>query len=379
MTLVSPLDSAGLDVLPGMRAPKAALQTAGAKNSPAMVLAQALVSTLRFHWNRLRYGSLPPDAGDDEMGPVWHAHVSMGNANASLPYCLGPDSRGIMCGVQPAWMYLNDFAGNGRQKVAIIRRLLAKLPGGVTFHFSFQLGLSDEPLVRQAFASAGFTMLDWKTYVYKPPAEYGDLVDSFTGRSIKGTLRRARRDLEIVEISMREFIDGQRVNLAASGKKNNRNDSLDEQILEEAVRRKCARILAARRKPVDGCPSPAPIDATLVCLWDENTRNMLLWRLSYREHDDGLFKPHVDASKLLVLAAMEDCAARKFTLDTDGYTSGMSKMYALFGPGVFRLADRLHCERECLWATLIRYYPSLGRRFPRLGRFFAYRIAWKTV
>lgn len=342
-------------------------RSAGAKTSSGSVLTQALAAAFRFHWNRLRHASLALLAGKSQMGPVRHARARAGNASAELPYCLGHDNRGILCGVQPAWLYLNDFAGTGREKITLIRKLLAQLPGSVTLHFSFQSELADAPLVREAFASTGFTILDWKTYIYTPPADYADLVDTFTGKSIKGTLRRARRDLEVVDISIEEFIEGQRANLAASGKKTNRNDNLDELILAEAAQRKCARILGARRKPVDGNPGPAPIDAALVCLWDEASRNMLLWRLSYREYREGPFKPHVDASKLLVLAAMEDCAARKFTLDTDGYTSGIAKMYALFGPGIFQLADRLHCERESLWATLTRYYPSL-RRHRWLGR-----------
>jgi len=363
MTLVSPFHLAQVEVLaaPSAAAPQRA---ADAKTSLLTLLAQALGSTLRFHWNRLRYLSLTSEV---QKGPVRYARARQGDASANLPYSLGRDNRGVLCGVQPAWLYLGDFAGAGRQKVALIRKLLAKLPGSVTFHFSFQSDLPNAPLVREAFASAGFTILDWKTYIYTPPTEYADLVDTFTGKSIKGTLRRARRDLEVVEISADEFIEGQRANLASSGKKTNRNDNLDELILREAVRRKCVRVLGARRRSVTGS-GPAPIDAALVCLWDETSRTMLLWRLSYREYGDGPLKPHVDASKLLVLAAMEDCAARRFTLDTDGYTPGIAKMYQLFGPGVFQHADRLHCERECLWATLIRYYPSLGRRFPRLGR-----------
>jgi len=346
-------------------------QSASAKTGSIAVLTQALAATLRFHANRLRYGFFARLAGKTQTDPIRHAFAKAGNASADLPYCMGRDNRGIMCGIQPAWAYLGDFAGAGREKIAIIRKLLAQLPGGATFHFSFRSQFADAPLVREAFASAGFTVLDWKTYIYTPPAEYADLVDTFSGKSIKGTLRRARRDLEVVEISMEEFVEGQRANLAASGKKTNRNDNLDHLILEEAARRNCVRILGARRRSAEGA-GPAPIDAALVCLWDETSRNMLLWRLSYREHGDGPLKPHVDASKLLVLAAMEDCAARKFTLDTDGYTSGMAKMYALFGPGVFQLADRPHCEHECLWAALTRYYPSL-RRLRWLGRLLGSR------
>jgi len=53
-----------------------------------------------------------------------------------------------------------------------------------------------------------FKLLEWETYVYTPPpaAGHADLIDTLSGRSIKGTLRRARRDLEIVDISVRDYL-----------------------------------------------------------------------------------------------------------------------------------------------------------------------------
>jgi hypothetical protein len=340
------------------------------------VLAEALTSITRFYWNKLRYGWGRAEDGKIDNSPIRHARATLGKATAELPYCMTRDARGIMCGVQPAWLYLDDFSSAGPQKVAIMRRLLARLPGGVTLHFAFQSHLPDGAAVRRAFAGCGFKILEWKTYVYTPPATHTgtltELIDTFTGKSIKGTLRRALRDLEVVDMSVGDYIGLQRANLAAEGKKNNRNDTLDEIILKEAMRRQCVRVFAARRKSTDAHPGPHPVDAALVCLWDERTRISQLWRLTYRHHNGGPNKTNVDASKLLVLAAMQDAAERKFILDTDGYTSGMAKMYGLFGPGVFQLADRLHCERECLWATLTRYYPSL-RRYHGLGRRFGAR------
>ncbi len=324
---------------------------------------EALLGVARFYINKLLHARpFAPSGEESESGAIQHARAAVADLRGDLPYCTGRDLRGIMCGVQPAWMYLRDFGVAGQYKAAIIRRLLAQLPGGVSFHFAFHIDLPDAALVRQAFAGAGFQILDWETFTYTPPTEYADLIDTFSGKSIKGTLRRARRDLEVIDISARDYFRFQRANLAAGGKKNNRNDNLDELILEEAQRRKCARILAARRKSTDTHPGPHPIDAAIVCLWEEETRVLQLWRLTYRDHGYGPLMPHVDASKLLILAAMQETADRKMTLDTDGYTPGMEKLYILFGPGVFQRADRLHCERQCLWATIIRYYPSLGRR-----------------
>lgn len=350
---------------PSARTPS---RPSGARISSIAVLAEAFASTARFYGNKLRYGTLTRGGAGQETGgdgPIRHARAALGDARADLPYCMSRDGRGIMCGVQPAWLYLDDFPDAGSQKVAIIRRLLAKLPGRVSFHFAFQSHLSDGASVRRAFADCGFKILEWKTYVYTPPATHtgtlAELIDTFTGKSIKGTLRRALRDLEVTDMSVDDYIGLQRANLAAEGKKNSRNDSLDELNLKEAMRRKCVRVFAARRKSSEAHPGPHPVDAALVCLWDERARISQLWRLTYCHRDDGPNKTNVDASKLLVLAAMQDAAERKFILDTDGYTSGMAKLYGLFGPGIFQLADRLHCDRECLWARLIRYYPSLGR------------------
>ena len=346
-----------------------------AKDGAVMIWTQALTSTMRFYFNKLLYGFFARSRShNDEFASaaVQHVHAAAGGSRGSLPYCMGRDSRKIMCGVQPAWMYLRDFSLVGTQKFAIIRRLLAQLPGGATFHFSFQIDLPDAALVRRAFAGAGFKIMDFETYAYTPPSGQTELIDTLSGKSIKGTLRRARRDLEIVEISVRDYFRFQRANLAASGKKNNRNDNLDQLMVEEAVRRKCGRILAARRRSTDAHPGPHPLDAASICLWEQSAGLLQLWRLTYREHSYSSLMPHVDASKLLILAAMQDAADRKMTLDTDGYTKGIAKTYALFGPGVFQLAVRLHCERECLWAMFSRYYPSLGRR---LGAIFPFDSA----
>ena len=342
---------------------------------------ETLPGVARFYFNKLRHGFVAPrPPAPDEMesasSPVRHARTAMAGATGDLPYCLGRDARGILCGVQPAWMYLRDLGGTGRQKAAIIRRLLAQLPGGVSFHFAFHIDLPDAAAVRQGFASAGFQVMDWDTFTYTPPTGHADLIDTFTGKSIKGTLRRARRDLEIIDISARDYFRFQRANLAASGKKNNRNDDLDRQILDEALRRNCARVLAARRRSTDAHPGPHPIDAAAVCLWEEPARVLQLWRLTYRDHSYGPLPAHVDASKLLVLAAMQEAADRKMILDTDGYTRGMAKIYGLFGPGVFQLASRVHCDRTCLWAAIIRFYPSLGRRF---GALFSKNAPDKTA
>jgi hypothetical protein len=297
---------------------------------------------------------------------VKEVHAIMQDGIGHLQYCLNRDERGLWCGKQPAWLHLHDLviSAYDRAKVVINRRLLAQLPIGVSFHFVFSPDLPESDAIRTAFKSAGFKLLDAETYVCARQARSGDVIDTLTGKSIKGTLRRARRDLEIVEMSADEFLHFHQKNLEATGKRNYRDAVSDRLMLYEGLQRNHVRIIAVRRKATAGIPGPFPIDAATACLWDEEDGTYKLWRLTHRPRGDGnaVSRPHVDATKLLILAAMEDAAARNLILDTDGSTPGLAKLFALFGPNVFRRTTRLQCDRETLWAQVKKYYPSV---FPR--------------
>jgi hypothetical protein len=330
---------------------------------------EALGSMSRFYCNKLRHGTFVPRPHGSEArsldapsSMVRYAHATVGEESGSLPYCVGHDPRGISRGAQPAWTYLSNFAATGRQNTTLIRRLLAQLPSGVAFHFVCSPDMPGAAQVRRAFYGAGFRLQNVETYIYTPPAGHADLIDTLSGKSIKGTLRRARRDLEIIEISVRDYFQFQRANLAACGMKNYRDDNLDQLMLEEALRRKNACILAARRKPADEHAAPHAFDAAIACMWNEAAGIFKLWRLTYRARGPESLAPHADASKLLILAAMQQAASRKLILDTDGSTPGLAKLYALFGPGIFKRTTRLQCERDTLWAIINHYYPSLGRQ-----------------
>ena len=58
----------------------------------------------------------------------------------------------------------------------------------------------------------------------------------------------------------------------------------------------------------------------MTCLWDGEDGIYKLWRLTNNNLADGA--SHVDASKLLVLAAMEGATTRNPLLETDGSTPG---------------------------------------------------------
>lgn len=338
-------------------------------------LARACADGLRFHFNRLVYGlpALRQITAKQQAALVKEARVVMPEGMGQLPYYVTRDDRGFRRGGQPAWMYLHDLAcpsASDQAKPGIHRRLLAQLPAGVSFHFVFSPDLQNAGPVRAAFKSAGFRLMDVETYVCARLPQGGDPINALTGRSIKGALRRARRDLEIVEMSPGSFFRFQQQNLEAAGKSNYRDTVSDRLMLQEGLLRNRAKILGARRKPVPGNPGPFPMDAAAACLWDEESGTYKLWRITHRPRvcAASVVKPHMDATKLLVLAVMQDAAARNLTLETDGSTPGLAKFYAIFGPGIFRRTTRLQCEHETVWSMLNRYYPSVFGRPARPGR-----------
>lgn len=341
------------------------------KSAPHLDLMQVVADSLRFRFNQLLYGAIfqifhrTKSSLVQQCRFVMEARVVTRHGAGQLPFCVTRDEHGIWRGGQPAWMYLRDLASSDNEAtVAITRQLLAQLPANVSFHFVFSPELMNAKTTRAAFKSAGFRLWDVDTYVCVRHPPGSDLVNTFTGKSIKGTLRRATRDLELFEISAEDFFAFHEHNLEDAGKDNYRDTAADRLMLEEGLRRGRARILAARRKQPQGNAGTSPIDAAVACLWDGADGAYKLWRMSHRasETSDTVTKPHPDASKLLILAVMEDATSRNLTLETDGSTPGLAKFYAIFGPGVFRRTTRLQCEHETVRSMISRYYPSIFRR-----------------
>jgi hypothetical protein len=345
-----------------------------------------LRGSVRFYLNKMQFGyfwsgSERPSKKSTEGRTaiaLSEARVATEGATFRLPYIVTRYGHGIRRGSQYPWLFLDDPAHgtDARLKATILRKLLAQLPANVSFNFALSPNLSETDLVVQIYKSAGFKILHSETLTYTPPAEHGDLIDTFSGKSIKGTLRRARRDMEIVEMSPSDFVHFHEMNIESVGKTSHRDFDADRFLLEEGLSQKKARILAARRKPTAENPGPFPMDAALACVWDSSNGFYKLWRLTYRVgRSDGASEPHPDASKFLILAAMEDAAAKKLVLDTDGYTPGLEKLYATFGPGVFKLTVSLECLRDVPWALVIRDYPSLIRALRWMRSFWSENFA----
>jgi hypothetical protein len=76
--------------------------------------------------------------------------------------------------------------------------------------------------------------------------------------------------------------------------------------------------------------------------------NLTLLPCQLRDVIDITNQPNPDASKLLILAALEDAAVKGLNLEPDDSTLGLTKLYSAFGPGISNRTMRLQCERNPL-------------------------------
>ncbi|HET7084712.1 MAG TPA: hypothetical protein VFI23_08080 [Rhizomicrobium sp.] len=331
---------------------------------------------VRFHLNRLRYGFLDPRAGvstqDSEVagiGILRESRVRVQGHSGRLQYCIIQNRSGLWQGYQFPWVHLEDFsdAVTTEATAAVLRRLLARLPGHISFGFVLGAQLPNAQAVAELFRKTGFKLSPDNTFYYTPPAQAAEVMDGLTGKSIKGTLRRARRDLDLVEMTAEEFALFHKANIEAAGKASYRDWDNDRLLLELGKTSDHARAIGVRRKSASGA-SP-PFDAAVACTWNRSQNLYKFWRLTYRQRgaEDDPNPPHPDATKLLLLDAMEHAASLGLEFDTDGTTPGMTKLFSLFGPGVFRPAIRIQCVRDTIWSVLRRDHPSLTGRIARLA------------
>jgi hypothetical protein len=343
---------------------------------PYLDLARAVANGFRFRLNQLVYGSILPVFYRIETGLVSkggllnEVQVMTRQGAGCLPFYVVRDENGLWRGGQPGWKHLRGltFSSHGAADI-LNRHLIGQLPANVSFLFVFVADLADAEPVKTAFKSAGFRLREMETYICVPQAGSQDTIDTLTGRSIKGTLRRARRDLELVDLTVDDFFSFHEENLFALGRTSYRDSISDRMTLTECKAAGRARILGARRKTGPNQTAAPPLDAALACLWDKEDGVYKLWRTTYRRGScmQEAPKPHPDASKLLTLAAIEDARARKLILDTDGSAPGTEHYYGLFGPGFFQRTIRLQCEHETVWSIINRYYPSVFKRPQRGG------------
>lgn len=211
------------------------------------------------------------------------------------------------------------------EKIKVLDRLMAQLPRHTSFRFIIPSAGADAHLAKQAFIRAGFECSSSDTYrdrLHTEPA-----LEAMNSKH-RGHIRRAVRDLEVVEISPREYVTFYEQNLAAAGRKSHSPLHIAEALIAQGMQRGQAKIFAARKRDADAS-GLAPMDAAIACLIDRE--RLYLWSSTYRlsQHDQGkVDRAHPDAIKLLIVRAIEAARSRHLIFDADGlYNEGSRHLY----------------------------------------------------
>lgn len=281
-----------------------------------------------------------------------------GKVIGELEYFAGVDENGMRRGGHPPCSYMHDLivdqAATERQKLRIVRELIAQLPGNALLGLTAGPHAHDLAILRRAFAGAGFRTWPQTTFIYSPPAG-GDLIASMRGARIRTALRAARRELDVIDISPAEFVRFFTRNLERAGKQNFCSPAIDLALLSEGVQRDPpqARLLAARRKATEENPHPSRIESAIALAWGDDGL-VKLHRITYP------LRGHPHATKLLILEGCATAARYGKELDTDAATEGGKELYRRFGS--FTPHMRHEFVRYPLRWYIQRAFPAIARR-----------------
>jgi len=249
-----------------------------------------------------------------------------------LPFVLRRNRLGLAFGQDPYWTHLGgpvvEEDLGGLEKANVLRELLKQLPRRASFTFICDPTLSYADLVRSAFFEAGFEHSSQITYIRLPDG--GDVLND-RKRKHRGHIKRAAKCLSCVDITAREFVMHFGENLRARGKQSYAPLNMLMPLIQQALDRGCARVVAAKQNPDDASvegSSPMLCDAAIVYIWDD--RRCYYWLSTHRvaSENDGKRVPHPDAIKLLMVNAMEHAQAMNLTFDADGVvTPGADHLY----------------------------------------------------
>jgi hypothetical protein len=291
---------------------------------------------------------------------VVHQDVVVGR----LSLVLSRSRLGLLRGQDPHWSHLGgpivDERLSRTEQAEVIRSLLEQLPRRASFNFVCNPELSYADLVRSAFQQSGFDHTTQMTYLRLPSEDH---VLNTRKSKHKGHITRAAKELDCVDVSAKEFVQFFETNLKASKEKSYSPLDTMTFLIEEAVSRGQARAIAARpnsrSQSVDHGRS-SPYDAAIVYVWDND--RCYYWLSTHRiaSADNSNAKAHPDATKLLVVRAMEDAQAMNLIFDADGVTSPGAENFYRNILGLSKQERRDVFERE---TTLERFYQRYRQQF----------------
>lgn len=286
------------------------------------------------------------------------------NIVGRLPLVFSKNWLGLVRVHDPHWSHLGgpvvDETLSRSDQVEVVHSLLRQLPRWASFSFVCDPNLRYADLVRNAFREAGFEHSPQVTYV-RHPAD-GDVLTTRKAKH-RGHFKRAAKSLECVELTAKEFVQFFKSNLKARRRKTYAPLETLATLIEEAVTRGCARVIAAR--PLSGSQSDVDCgrlsnDAAIVYVWD-HTR-CYYWLSTHRvpSPKNSLAKPHPDAIKFLAQKMMEHAQAMNLIFDADGVVNaGVDNLYR----NIFGLREELRRDVFQRINPLEHLYQRFRRRF----------------
>ena len=295
-------------------------------------------------------------------------------------------------GGNPHWTSLCqpnlDAALDESEKREVLQELIRKLPRKISFKFVVGSDAKDKELIKDAFTVAGFEHTTQTTYLER----IGDIdVTMRISAKHRYNLKRANRDLEILgatsngpAISAADFINFYEQNLCP-GEKSYAPLDVARALIENGQRRGQAQVFAARKRRKSENEPNFSWDAAIACVWDDS--RLYYWMSSRRRPslDNTAERPHGDAIKLLVTAAISHAHRLGRTFDADG----VPVVNGVLDPGKNELYKKIlkipHEEKRDVYsrpAPLYRCFIQLRekvrgpvkrivRRFGKYGTLFA--------
>jgi hypothetical protein len=249
-----------------------------------------------------------------------------------LPYITVRNKARLRWGVRPHWSQLGgpvvsrtlDQAG----KADVLLRLVAQLPRTISYSIVCSPYSDDAALVRAAFLANGFRHSTQATFL-QMPAPAPDIAQKMDRKHL-GHIRRAARDLVLIDIGPKAFIDLYAADLARQGRTSHSPLDVAYRLIVGGLGRKPPQVLllAAGRRGAGPPFGMESIDAAIAIAIDR--QRAFLWMLTYRTADpqDGQDKPHPDGVKYLIVEAATYARSRALIFDTNGlFSAGSEHLY----------------------------------------------------
>lgn len=306
-------------------------------------LNESVFGSYRFAVNKMHFGIQSHNIGKEPQ---------LINQAGALPYFTGVDEIGVYRGGHLPWLYLDDMyadkAISEAEKYQNYKNTLAHLPGNVSFRFILNPAQQKFDTIKKAFLDCGFIHVVQKTFIYTPANDGRDVAAQLKSDA-RSKINAAKRDLELVHMSVEEYFEFYRENLAAAGKESWFNLDIDYQLVKAALDKDLgqAQIIATRRKASEDSTGQLPIEAAIVLTCGADGYIKLL-RITYRREGgkNAGFTLHKHAVKFLIFEAMNRAADAGLKLDTDCFTPGAEALYTRFG--VFEMVDRNEFRRKSM-------------------------------